>query len=54
MAHVGGNLHDLRAKLGNDVASKAYREGKLPFLDGTIIGRLAWRHLHTTVGERPW
>jgi hypothetical protein len=42
VAHVGGNLNDLRAKLGNDVAIKAYREGKLPFPDGTIIARLAW------------
>jgi hypothetical protein len=31
----------LRAILGNDVASNAYREGKLPFPDGTIIARLA-------------
>src|SRR6266542_5181085 len=36
-----GNLNDLRAILGNDVAIKAYREGKLPFPDGTIIARLA-------------
>ena len=42
IAHEGGNLNDLRAVLGNDVAIKAYREGKLPFPDGTIIARLAW------------
>jgi hypothetical protein len=42
VAHVGGPLNDLRAKLGNDVAIKAYREGTLPFPDGTIIARLAW------------
>ncbi|MHC5731845.1 MAG: cytochrome P460 family protein, partial [Nostoc sp.] len=40
-----GNLNDLRAILGNDVAVKAYREGKLPFPDGTIIARLAWKYL---------
>jgi len=45
VAHVGGNLNDLRVKLGNDVAIKAYREGKLPFPDGTIIARLAWRQV---------
>lgn len=45
MAHVGGNLNDLRVKLGNDVAIKTYREGKLPFPDGTIIARLAWRQV---------
>jgi len=31
--------------LGNDVAIKAYREGKLPFPDGTIIARLAWSYI---------
>jgi hypothetical protein len=42
VAHEAGNLNDLRAVLGNDVAIKAYREGKLPFPDGAIIARLAW------------
>ena len=45
MAHEEGNLNDLRALLGNDVAIKAYREGKLPFPDGTIIARLAWSYV---------
>jgi hypothetical protein len=44
-ARVGGKLNDLRVKLGNDVAIKAYREGKVPFPDGTIIARLAWRQV---------
>jgi hypothetical protein len=35
----------LRAVLGNDMAIKAYREGKLPFPDGTIIARLAWSYV---------
>jgi hypothetical protein len=43
VASVGGNVKDLRAKLGNDVAIRAFREGKLPFPEGTIIARLAWR-----------
>jgi Cytochrome P460 len=42
VARVGGPVNDMRAKLGNDVAISAYREGKLPFPDGTIIARLAW------------
>ena len=42
VASVGGGVNDLRAKLGNDVAMKAYREAKLPFPDGAIIARLAW------------
>lgn len=44
VAHEEGNLDDLRAQLGNDVAIKALREGKLPFPDGTIIAALHWKH----------
>jgi Cytochrome P460 len=44
VAREEGTLNDLRAILGNDVAIKAYREGKLPFPEGTIIARLAWSH----------
>ncbi|MGC2399419.1 MAG: cytochrome P460 family protein [Acidobacteriaceae bacterium] len=45
VAHEEGNLNDLRAILGNDIAVKAYREGKLPFPDGAIIARLAWSYV---------
>ncbi|WP_138503826.1 cytochrome P460 family protein [Nostoc sp. PA-18-2419] len=45
VAREKGDLNDIRAKLGNDVAIKAYREGKLPFPDGTIIARLAWSYV---------
>src|ERR1700677_5082858 len=45
VAHEAGNLNDLRAVLGNDIAVKAYREGKLPFPDGAIIARLAWKYV---------
>jgi len=45
VAHEEGNLNDLRALLGNDAAIKAYRDGKLPFPDGTIIARLAWSYV---------
>ena len=44
VAHEEGSLNDLRAILGNDIAIKAYREGQLPFPDGTIIARLAWSY----------
>lgn len=44
-AHEAGNLNSLGAVLGNDVAIKAYREGKLPFPDGTILVRLAWSYV---------
>ena len=45
VAHEAGNLNDLRAILGNDVAINAYRAGKLPFPDGTAIARLAWSYV---------
>jgi hypothetical protein len=45
VAHEEGNLNDVRAILGNDVAIKTYREGKLPFPDGTIIARIAWSYV---------
>ena len=44
VAHEEGNLNDLRAILGNDVAIRASREGTLPYPDGTIIARLAWSY----------
>src|ERR1700683_50335 len=52
VAHEEGNLDDLRALLGNDVAIKAYREGKLPFPDGTIIARLAWSYVPSEENNR--
>jgi hypothetical protein len=44
VAHEEGNLNDLRAILGNDVAIAASREGKVPYPDGAIIARLAWSY----------
>jgi hypothetical protein len=44
VAHEQGNLDDLRAILGNDIAIQAYREGKQEFPDGTCIARLAWAY----------
>jgi Cytochrome P460 len=45
VAHEEGNLNDIRAILGNDAAIQAYRDRKLPFPDGTIIARIAWKHV---------
>ena|SRR5437773_6654007 len=42
VAREEGSLDDIRAVLGNDMAIKAYREGTLPFPEGTIIARIAW------------
>jgi hypothetical protein len=44
-AHEAGNLNSLGAVLGNDVAINAYREGKLPFPDGTVIAALHYRNV---------
>jgi hypothetical protein len=52
VAHEEGNLNDLRAILGNDVAIKAAREGTLPYPDGTIIARLAWSYDPLEESER--
>ncbi|MBZ5625411.1 MAG: cytochrome P460 family protein [Acidobacteriia bacterium] len=45
VAHEEGNLNSFAAVLGNDLAIKAYREGKLPFPDGTIIASLHYGHV---------
>ncbi len=42
---AGGKLKQLRAQLGNDVAIKAFRDGTLPFPDGTIIAALHWNEI---------
>jgi hypothetical protein len=45
VAHEEGELNDIRAILGNDVAIKSYREGKLPFPEGAIVARIAWNYV---------
>ena len=45
VAHEAGDLNDIRAILGNDIAINAYRQGKLPFPEGAIVGRIAWSHV---------
>ena len=45
IAQVGVPINDLRVKLGNDLAMKAYRESTRPFPDGTIIARLAYQQI---------
>ena len=44
VAHEAGNNNDIRVILGNDVAMKAFRAGQVPYPDGTIIARLAWKY----------
>jgi Cytochrome P460 len=45
VAHEEGNFHSFSAVLGNDLAIRAYREGKVPFPDGAIIAALHYRHV---------
>jgi len=45
VTHEEGAFDQLRAQLGNDIAIKAYREGKLPFPDGAIIVALHWKRV---------
>jgi hypothetical protein len=52
VAHEAGDLNDLRAILGNDVAVRAYREGKLPFPDGAVIARLAWNYVPSDENDK--
>lgn len=51
-AHEAGNLNSLGAVLGNDIAIKAYREGKLPFPDGAIIAALHYHHVASDENNR--
>ena len=44
-AQEAAPLDELRAVLGNAIAIKAYRDGTLPFPDGTVLAKLAWRHV---------
>jgi hypothetical protein len=37
-------VNQLRAQLGNDIAIKAYKDGKLPFPEGSIIVALHWTY----------
>ena len=47
-AHETDPLNELRAILGSPVALQAYRANALPFPDGTILAKLAWKHVQST------
>ncbi len=40
-------LNELRAVVGNDAAINAYRANRLPFPDGAILVKLAWKHVRS-------
>lgn len=52
VAHEAGSLNDIRAILGNDAAIKAYRDGTMPFPDGTIIARLSWSYVSSAENNK--
>jgi Cytochrome P460 len=52
VAHEEGNLNDIRAILGNDIAITAYRKNKLPFPDGTVIARIAWKDVPSEENDK--
>lgn len=43
----GEPLNELRAVVGNSTAIEAYRAGTLPFPDGTVLVKLAWKRLQS-------
>jgi Cytochrome P460 len=49
---AGGNVKQVRAQLGNDIAIKAFREGKLPFPDGATIAALHWNEISSVENNK--
>ena len=47
VAHEAEPLNELRAVLGNAIAMRAYQQGTLPFPDGTVLAKLAWKHVQS-------
>lgn len=52
VAHEEGNLNSFASILGNDIAVRAYREGKLPFPDGAIIAALHYRFVQSAENNK--
>ena len=42
---IEGKADQLRAQLANDIAIKAFKDGKLPFPDGSIIAAIHWNRV---------
>ncbi len=42
-SHETGGFNELRGILGNPIAMQAYRDGTLPFPDGAMLAKLAWK-----------
>ena len=52
VARLAGGKKQLRAQLGNDIAIKALREGKLPFPDGAMIAALHWNEVSSDENDK--
>ena len=52
LVDTGGKVKQLRAQLGNDVAIKAFKEGKLPFPDGAIVAALHWTEMASDENDK--
>jgi hypothetical protein len=48
----GDGTSQLRAELGNEIAVKAYREGKLPFPEGAIVAALHWNEISSPDNDK--
>ncbi len=49
---VPGKTDRLRAQFGNDIAIKAFKEGRVPFPDGTIIAAIHWTRVPSGVNNK--
>jgi cytochrome P460 len=47
-SHEEGSFNELRGILGNAISVKAYRDGTLPFPDGAMLAKLAWKRVPST------
>ena len=47
-----GKGEQLRAQLGNELAIKAFQEGKLPFPDGSIIAAIHWTRVPSEANNK--
>jgi hypothetical protein len=49
---VTGKVDQLRVQLGNEIAIKAFKEGKVPFPDGAIIAALHWNRVSSEDNDK--
>ncbi|HXN72150.1 MAG TPA: cytochrome P460 family protein [Candidatus Acidoferrales bacterium] len=49
---VPGKFDQVRVQLGNEIAIKAFKEGTLPFPDGTIIAAIHWNRVSSEFNNK--